>query len=111
MDEDIATIEEDDSPSMGTASGDNSEEYLQEEMLKELRLLPENTTHTPGDEIDENEIWKLQEREEEMLAKERFAEIESSDSESEESSNSDLTDVEELENRLNNQRYPSRRHA
>ena len=102
MDEDIATIEEDDSQSMGTASGDNSEEYLQEEILKELRLLPENMKHTPGDEIDKNEIWKLREHEEEMLAKGRFEEIESSDSESEESSNSDLTDVEELENRLNN---------
>jgi hypothetical protein len=111
MDEDIATIEEDDSQSMGTASGDDSEKYLHEEMLKELRILPENMKHTPGDEIDENQIWILREHEEEMLAKERFEEIESSDSESEESSNSDLTDVEELENRLNNQRYPSRQHA
>jgi hypothetical protein len=60
MDEDIiATIEEDESPSKGTASGDNSKEYLQEDMLKELRLLPENMKHTPCDEIDENEIWKL----------------------------------------------------
>jgi len=111
MDEDIATIEEDDSPSMGTASGDNSKENLQEEILKKLWLLPENMKHTPGDAIDEREIRNLSECEQEMLVNKRFEEIASSDSESEERSNSDMTDVEELENRLNNQRHPSRSHA